>query len=201
MHFQKINKTLENFCNNIWDGNEDFERNCDVSSIAVGVKYYELISGLQNQSLGISAKFDFLVTLTQDEFNNIVPVPGADGALTLGSSGTTVSLTWQETSNPQDVYTVYGIASNDTTDSGYLSYSACGVEEFMKVLDLKQTKNGNQLSVNLDVKTKMIVSVVVQRSGGYKASYNVAHISGSLILGWSWMYLLLSLVFVVAQTL
>ena len=64
-------------------------------------------------------------------FSNMIPIPGDTGKITgsLSNQGSTVSLNWQSTGNQNDSYSVWTYSGS--IPSGYIPYSACGVENFM----------------------------------------------------------------------
>jgi len=139
-----------------------------------------------------SAKFDALIYSNINIKNNLVPSLPNDGEVDSSyndNSGTTATVTWSITGNPNDTYRIYTTDNSIDSDSGYIDYTACGAQEFLTEVtsSLTITTNGDQSSVTfdgLDRNTQKTVVIIADRTqkGGYKTAYKVLTIGGSSTL-------------------
>jgi len=139
-----------------------------------------------------SAKFDMLVYNNVTLFGNIIPEPGSDGSLTPSitkSSSTNdpinITFSWTTTGVEGDSYSVYQYQGPNPLLAGYYPYTACGVREYMKLLnsstDYELSTSGSTMTaklVNYPQKTEYHIGVVVSRPGGYSVAYQPLVING-----------------------
>lgn len=152
---------------------------------------------MYTESDTMSGKFDVLLTLDNGEhcvvfltltvdFDTIVPMAGTiSGQLKEKVKKTEkqeLSLTWEGTGVPSDVYSVWMYAGNPSQDSGWIPNSACGVKEFMTKQEVTISQAGNTYSTtitDLDPQDPYVVTVLVERPGGYQDAYTALIINNA----------------------
>jgi hypothetical protein len=100
----------------------------------------------------------------------------------------TLDLSWIGTGDLRDTYSVWTRPKGDISD-GNLIAAGCGATRYLSRQDLTiQETADNQFSAtvrNVDRKEKLLLTVVVEREGGYIASYQGVTTNGvsSLSMG------------------
>jgi len=183
-----------NTCNLPFIGYDKQDYACTINLPRNNTMYNILVvgTGQFSGSPDYSAIFDFLVTNAAADV--LVPVPGNTGTVTATPLSNVkrgdpqqLTLAWQGTGNVNDKYSIYQYAGSIPANSGYITATGCGVKFFMTPrTDVAIQKNGEAYQAvvnNLDSVNPTAVAVVVDRSGGYTASYRVVLFNGGEVLG------------------
>jgi len=180
-------------CVNKWMQSQS-ETNCVFNDPSSG-NYYVVAVGttsVWSANPSVAGTFDILVYNTPTLLSDLVPVPGNNGVISVqstkadSSDGTaSVSISWTGTGNPNDNYTVMQYPGTIASNSGYSTYTGCGVQYFMTPVDqshLTMEQNNEALSATiseLDSKAIITLSVLIQRAGGYISVYEPLNVNGA----------------------
>jgi len=183
------NPAGNNTCNLLFAGIEREKYSCTIPFPRNNTIYQILVvgSGQYSGSASYSSVFDFLVTNDTGP-TTLVPTPGDSGNLqtslktVMRGQPQELTVTWQGTGIDSDKYTIYQYNGTIPTNGGYITASGCGVKFFMSPRnDVAIQKNGETYTAvvtNLDAVNPSSVAVVVDREGGYTASYRVVFVNG-----------------------
>eukprot|EP01116_Phalansterium_solitarium_P009810 TRINITY_DN24118_c0_g1_i1.p1 TRINITY_DN24118_c0_g1~~TRINITY_DN24118_c0_g1_i1.p1 ORF type:complete len:310 (+),score=116.98 TRINITY_DN24118_c0_g1_i1:117-1046(+) len=120
------------------------------------------------------AVFDILPLSNSSRFGEIVPQPTSRQIrdYSQDAKAFTVSLSWQPTALASDSYRVYLYPA--AVPRGFITYSACGAEQFMLPVSDTPQVSASSASVSVssvDPYSPMTLLVVVERPDGYKNNY------------------------------
>lgn len=162
---------------------------CDVVG-DTGALYY-LTALAQANGNNPAAKFDvgiYNTNTNEAQYNALVPVPGNGGvtenSLSNERSNPTLTMIWTGTGHVNDTYSVWKYSGE--IPSPVIFWTACGVKESFEEVNLnieEVSSNRYRAVIPMSgIKERFTAVILVERPGGYMATYSSLEVNGTPLL-------------------